>query len=124
MARILVIDDEELVRVSLRKILETAGHDVVEAPDGREGLERYRENPADVVITDIIMPQMEGIETIQTLKLEYPDAKIIAISGGGQVDKRTLLTWAAHSGAQDVLFKPFKSKEIVGAVRRVLGENP
>ena len=124
MARILIIDDEELVRVSLRKILETAGHDVVEAADGREGLERYRENPADVVITDIIMPHIEGIETIQTLKQEYPDVKIIAISGGGEIDKKTLLTWAAEIGAQGVLAKPFKPKEIVDAVRRVLGENP
>ncbi len=124
MARILLINDEELVRATLRKILETAGHDVVDAADGREGLERYRENPADVVITDIIMPQMEGIEMILMLKQEYPDAKIIAISGGGEIDKRTLLTWAAKIGAQDVLAKPFKSKEIVDAVRRVLVENP
>ncbi len=124
MARILLINDEELVRATLRKILETAGHDVVDAADGRVGLERYRENPADVVITDIIMPQMEGIEMILTLKQEYPDAKIIAISGGGEIDKRTLLTWASKIGAQDVLAKPFKSKEIVDAVRRVLVENP
>ena len=124
MARILLIDDEELVRATLRGILETAGHDVVEAADGREGLERYRENPADVVVVDIIMPQMEGIGMILMLKQEYPDAKVIAISGGGVIDKKTLLTWAAHSGAQEVLSKPFKSKEIVGAVRRVLGENP
>ena len=124
MACILLIDDEESCRVTLRKILETAGHDVVEAADGREGLERYRENPADVVITDILMPQMEGIEMILMLKQEYPDAKIIAISGGGAIDKKTLLTWVAKIGAQDVLAKPFKAKEIVGAVRRVLGENP
>ncbi len=124
MARILVIDDEELVRVSLRKILETAGHDVVEAPDGQEGLERYRENPTDVVITDIIMPHIEGLETIQTLKQEYPDVKIIAISGGGAIDKNTLLTWAAKIGAQLVVAKPFKSKEIVDAVRRALVGKP
>ncbi len=110
--------------MSLRKILETAGHDVVEAPDGREGLERYRENPADVVITDIIMPHIEGIDTIQTLKQEYPDVKIIAISGGGGIDKKTLLTWAAKIGAQVVVAKPFKSKEIIDAVRRLLVENP
>ncbi len=120
MARILIIDDEESVRATLRKILDAAGHDVVEAEDGEAGLERYRENPADVVILDIIMPQMEGIEMILTLKQEYPEAKIIAISGGGQIDKRTLLTWAAKIGAQDVLDKPFKSKEIIDAVRRAL----
>ena len=96
----------------------------MEAPDGQEGLERYRENPADVVITDIIMPHIEGIETIHTLKQEYPDVKIIAISGGGEIDKKTLLTWAAKIGAQGVLAKPFKSKEIVDAVRRALVGKP
>lgn len=124
MARILIIDDEERVRRTLRQMLEPAGHQVVEAADGREGLERYRENPTDLVITDILMPHREGLDTIMTLKQEYPDAKIIAISGGGKIDKQKLLAWAAKSGAQELLAKPFKSKEIVDAVRRVLVGNP
>ncbi len=124
MARILIIDDEESVRATLRKILDAAGPDVVEAEDGEAGLERYRENPADVVILDIIMPQMDGFETIRALKQEYPKAKIISISGGGETNKKTLLRWAENFGSEEVLAKPFKPKEIVDAVRRVLGENP
>ena len=124
MARILIIDDEESVRATLRKILVAAGHDVVEAEDGEAGLERYRENPADVVILDIIMPKMDGFETIRALKQEYPKAKIISISGGGETNEKTLLRWAEHFGSEEVLAKPFKPKEIVDAVRRVLGENP
>ena len=84
MARILIIDDEEKFRKMLRQMLERAGHEVVEAPDGKEGVKLYREKLTDLIITDIFMPEKEGIQTIKELKRDFPEAKIIAISGGGR----------------------------------------
>jgi len=83
MARILLIDDDAPVRRTLRKMLERQGYEVEEAPDGKAGLTLYQENPADLIITDLIMPEMEGIETIMELRRRFPDVKIIAMSGGG-----------------------------------------
>jgi CheY-like chemotaxis protein len=82
MARVLVIDDEDLLREILREMLEDAGHQVSQEADGSAGIESFRESPADLVITDMIMPKMDGINTIWRLKQMCPDVKIIAISGG------------------------------------------
>ena len=82
MSRILIIEDDEHVRGMLRKMLERIGYDVFDAPDGKEGLDFYRNTPVDLVITDILMPEKEGIQTIMELRREFPDVKIIAISGG------------------------------------------
>ena len=98
MARILVIDDEELARFTLREILEAAGHEVVEAANGNEGTAFQRANPCDIVITDMIMPEKEGLETIVELKGEYPDLKIIAISGGGRTRNLDFLKLAGEFG--------------------------
>lgn len=87
MTRILVIDDEPQVRAMLRQMLEREGYEVVEAEEGEEGMRRYREQPVDLVITDILMPQKEGIETIRALRRTNPGVKIIAISGGGRMSK-------------------------------------
>src|SRR5437763_15450494 len=83
MARVLVIDDHTEIRELLRLTLQAAGYDVVVAPNGREGLEIHRERPAELVITDIFMPEQEGLETIQELRRQSPRPKIIAMSGGG-----------------------------------------
>ena len=83
MARILVIEDEELSRYTVRQILDRAGHEVEEAENGAEGLDRLGAGTFDLVITDIFMPVMEGIETIREIKRLYPDQKILAMSGGG-----------------------------------------
>ena len=85
MALILIIDDDDQIRRVLRKTLERDGYDVADAPNGKEGIRLYRENPADLVITDIIMPEKEGIETIRELRRDFPEVKIIAISGGGRI---------------------------------------
>jgi len=123
MARILIIDDEDLVLDTLHQILEMAGHEVMEAVDGEQGLERYRNDPTDLVITDIIMPRADGIETIMTLKREYPNVKIIAMSGGGRINQENLLGWAASLGVQHIVHKPFDSKKIVEIVRQAVVEN-
>ena len=83
MARILVIDDDYQVREMLRDTLEIAGYEVEVASDGREGLKLYHNRPTDMIITDIIMPNMDGLETITELQRNFPDTKIIAFSGGG-----------------------------------------
>ncbi len=83
MAHILIIDDEHQIRSMLRKVFESEGYIVTEASNGMEGLKCYYENPADLIITDILMPDKEGLETIMALKKENPDAKIIAMSSGG-----------------------------------------
>ena len=83
MAVVLVIEDDDHLRGLLRAVLERAGHTVEDAPNGAAGLKRFYSHPADVVVTDIIMPEKEGLETIIELKRDHPEVKIIAISGGG-----------------------------------------
>ena len=120
MTRILVIDDEAPVRRILRQMLERDGYEVVEAPNGAIGLKLYDENPADLIITDILMPEKEGIETIMELRKTAPEVKIIAISGGGRMDKKGLLSTAKAFGAACTLAKPFTREEVLAAVRENL----
>ena len=124
MARILIIDDEELVRLTLRDMLEQAGHDVVEAVNGEEGINLHRQNPADLIITDIIMPEKEGIETIMELRGDNSEVKIIAISGGGRMGDIDYLKFARHLGVQHVLAKPFGMNELQEAVLASLSMKP
>ena len=121
MGRILVIEDEDQMRKLLRQVLEEAGHEVAEASDGLEGIRLYRENPADLIITDMIMPKKEGMEIILDLKLEFPDVKIIAISGGGRVGPEPYLQVAEGFGAERVFTKPFHIKELLEAVKEIIG---
>lgn len=117
MARILIIDDDVQLCATLRDVLEREGYEVAEAHNGREGLERYQEAPTEVMITDILMPEQEGLETIMTLRRVDPQAKIIAISGGGQTGRMDFLHLAAMLGAQRTLWKPFHPQELIEAVR-------
>ena len=110
MARILIIDDEELVRMTLSQTLEPDGHAVFTASDGEKGIAEFREIQADVVITDILMPNKEGIETIMELRRIDPDVKIIAISGGGRMQNSSFLDMAQQLGANAVLKKPFETQ--------------
>lgn len=120
MSRILVIDDEEDVRALALEALASAGHEVILAADGVQGLKLQRERPADVVITDLLMPEKEGIETILDLKREFPNVKIIAISGGGKaVNKLSYLSLAGDLGADLVLTKPFDIQFLLKAVQEV-----
>ncbi len=119
-ARILVVDDEESIRTILRKILEGAGYDVMEAPDGKVALWLFKGRQADLIITDLIMPEKEGIETIMELKQDFPDVKIIAISGGGQGDGGQYLDIAKKMGANSTLAKPFEKEGLLKAVKDLL----
>jgi len=113
MARILVVDDEELARFTIREILETAGHEITEAENGNEAIASQNANPFDLIITDIIMPEKEGVETIIELKADYPNLKIIAISGGGRTKNLDFLKLADEFGADKILAKPFSEDELM-----------
>jgi DNA-binding NtrC family response regulator len=114
--RVLVIDDEVQIRTLLANGLEAAGFQVDAAQDGIEGMRLFRRHPADVVVTDIIMPEQEGIETIIQLRREYPKLAIIAISGGGTVDPEGYLGTARLLGAAATFAKPFLIRDLVDAV--------
>jgi YesN/AraC family two-component response regulator len=121
MARILIIDDDALVRQVLKDWLEPRGHEVIEAENGNVGLALFRENPAELVITDIVMPDKEGIETIRELRRDFPDAKIIAVSGGGQLmPGSTCLTLAEGLGVQRTLAKPVNLMELSKTISEIL----
>jgi len=120
MARILIIDDEPQIRSMLRLMLERVGYEVAEAPDGIEGIRRYRENPADLIITDLIMPNKDGIGMIIDLKKEFPKVKIIAMSGGGVNRPEGYLDGAKKLGASRTLTKPIDRDEMLKAVKETL----
>lgn len=115
MATILVIDDEEIVRVLLRSALEREGYEVTEAANGREGLDLYRQKPSNLVITDILMPEMSGLDMLLELTREFLDAKVIAVSGAGE--ERNVLDVAKLLGARQTFRKPFNIPDLLGAVR-------
>ena len=117
---ILVIDDDEVIRSLLRDLLERDGYVVMEAENGKIGLKLLCEKSPDLVITDIIMPEKEGIEVIRELRRDFPDVKIIAISGGGTIGPETYLQMAKGMGAHRVFEKPFKVEEMLEAVRELL----
>ena len=119
---ILVIDDEQLIRLQIRSALELEGYVVHEAANGNEGLARIAEAAPDVVITDILMPDKEGIETILELRRTHPKIRIIAISGGGRTGNKDFLRTAKHLGADRTLAKPFGLAELLRLVRDVLAE--
>ena len=120
MARILIIDDESQIRSMLRLMLERAGYEIAEAPDGIEGIRKYRENPADLIITDLIMPNKDGIGMIIDLKKEFPKVKIIAMSGGGVNRPEGYLDGAKKLGATRTLTKPIDREEMLKAVKETL----
>lgn len=121
MARVLLIEDEELVRAMLRQALETAGYEVIEASNGRNGLSKYDASAPDIVVMDILMPEKEGIETIRDLRRNDPGIKILAISGGGRTGNMEFLKAAGALGASATLAKPFGMREFIEAVRSLLG---
>lgn len=118
--RVLLIDDDDLVRKILRRVLEGADFEVVEAADGDEGIRSYEAEPSDVVVTDILMPKKEGIETIIELRRINPEVRIVAISGGGRNDGQQYLKMAGKLGADRMLPKPVRPKELLDAVRDIL----
>jgi YesN/AraC family two-component response regulator len=120
MARVLLIEDDDAVRSSLARILALLGHAVTEARNGKEGLELFSASGADLVITDLVMPEKEGLEVMMEIKKTHPNTRIIAISGGGRRAPGDILKIARHLGAARVLAKPMSFEEIKTAVTEVL----
>jgi CheY-like chemotaxis protein len=120
MSRILIVDDDLQARAMLRQMLELNGYDIVEAVNGNDAIKIYQNNPTDLIITDLIMPEKEGIETIRELRRDFPDVKIIAISGGGRIGPDAYLTLAKKLGASYTLEKPFRQKEILDAIINIM----
>jgi len=128
MSSILIVDDEADIRDALKMVLENEGYDVKVASNGNEAI-RYQQNaPADIVITDIIMPEKDGINTIKEISNDYPRTRIIAISGGGDpvgykpdaISTSAYLAAAKKEGADLVITKPFERDDILQAVADLL----
>ncbi len=122
MANILVIDDDDIFRDVLVSALRQAGHAVREAGNGNEGLRLFHEQPAELVITDIVMPEKEGLDTIRDLRREFPTARIVAMSGGLAHDPKLYLHMAEKFGAAAVLAKPFQLTELYQTVDAALAK--
>lgn len=120
MADIIIIDDERDVRATVRKILERDGHTVRDADNGNQGIRLHRERPADLVITDLFMPDKEGIETIRELRELSPELRILAVSGGASMQPDGPLSDAEFLGADGSLAKPFTVEGLQDKVRSVL----
>jgi len=120
MGKILVIDDEENIREILKEMLEIDGHEVIVATNGKEGLNATNANHFDVVITDIFMPEEDGIEIIMKMKKNDPGMKIIAISGGGYFDPAGSLKTAELLGAKYTINKPFDMQDLLSKVNSLL----
>lgn len=121
MAQILIADDDAQIRLLLRRILEHAGHTIREASDGEEAARLARQNPPDLLITDLLMPNREGLETIMEFAAIAPRTKIIAISGGGCRNNLDFLSVAQKLGASRTVRKPFGPEDLLHAVGEVLG---
>jgi CheY-like chemotaxis protein len=115
--RILVVDDDADMRLTLRMALELAGYAVEDAANGREAIERQRRQPADVLITDIFMPDADGFEAIDAFRREFPQTRIIVVSGGAQFTKRDYLPDAELIGADATLQKPFEIDTLLAKLR-------
>src|SRR5262245_20268620 len=116
MTQILLVDDDGLSRSTIHQMLERGGHVVTSVPSGREALRVFRTQAADLVITDLIMPDTDGLELIQELRKVAPLVRILAISGGGRVNANEYLSVAKKFGAAAVLAKPFSNQELREAV--------
>ena len=121
MSRILLVDDDCQVRSMLKLTLERAGHEVTEAEDGNQAVRKYNAETIDLVITDIVMPEKEGIETIMELRGINPKVNIIAISGGGRINPDDYLNWARRFGVEYTFTKPVKRDLLREAIEDLLG---
>lgn len=124
MARVLLVDDDDQVLRGLMRALEHMGHQVTAAADGSAALRALAELPHDLVVTDINMPGMDGIELIMAVSGQWPEMPVIAMSGGGRLPKELLLDTASVLGAVVTLAKPVDLHDLGDAVRRALGTDP
>ncbi len=125
MSLILVVDDHYPMRVALEELLKQMGHEVVGAQNGKEALALQRENPADVLLTDIFMPEMDGFEVMQKFRDQFPTVNVIAMTGGMPRNPGgPYLEIAQKFGAKWVLPKPFTAVQFVETIRAATGERP
>ncbi|MBI5772472.1 MAG: response regulator [Verrucomicrobia bacterium] len=122
MAKILLADDDAALLKMVQLMLRRAGHEVTTATNGNEALRRAAESQFDLVLTDLIMPDKEGIEVILALRKKLPGLKVIAMSGGGRVNVNDNLALARTLGAAQTLAKPFSGQELLAAIEAVLGK--
>ncbi|HET6161354.1 MAG TPA: response regulator [Dongiaceae bacterium] len=115
---VLLIDDEPMVRKIVRKMLERLGHTVVDAENGRVGLAELRKSLFDLVVTDIVMPEVEGLEVLMTVRQHYPSVAVVAISGSGHASAFKTLDFANKLGAAATLQKPFTCNALAQAIHR------
>jgi DNA-binding response OmpR family regulator len=120
MAHILVIDDEQAITSALRQILERTGHQVSVAANGKVGMDLYAAYPVDLIITDILMPEKDGVEIVMQLRKRSSTVKILAMSGGGRHGLTDLLHVAKKLGADGIIYKPFTTQQILEEVHRLL----
>lgn len=123
MARILVVDDDDLVRMTIRTTLARGGHEVTEARNGLDAIESLQRAAVDLVVSDILMPEVDGIGLLLKLRKQYPLLRVIVISGGGRTQDADFLRMAKTLGADTVLAKPFTSQQLQSAVAGVLGSS-
>lgn len=124
MKSILVVEDDDAYRRSLEQILTKSGFAIVQAANGREALASYDPVKIDAVVLDLIMPDVEGLETLTKLRRMTPGVKVLAISGGGQIDARDYLELALKLGAKESLPKPFTAEALLAAIHRVIDASP
>ncbi len=118
--RILIIDDEPATLDLLERVLELEGYEAVLAANGQEGVAKFQQRPCDLVVTDMVMPEKDGLRTILDLRLEAPDLPVIAISGGGTIPKERYLTVAGYLEGVVTLAKPFPMQAFRDVVKRLL----
>ncbi|HWG69487.1 MAG TPA: response regulator [Steroidobacteraceae bacterium] len=131
MQRILIVDDERDVRDSVKCVLDLAGYEVLTADNATDALDQLGRTPMDLVITDIIMPKMNGVQAIESIRRAFPLVRIVAISGGGNfgvagyqptaIATNAYLKSAEEAGAHVVLTKPFEVDDLLEAVEKLLG---
>ncbi len=119
----MIVDDDDATRHALRRLLLASGYQVIEAPDGQTALRHFTGNPVDLVISDIYMPEMDGIQFLMRVKEIFPDVRVIAMSGGGHQKKENVLGAASMLGAVTVLEKPFELAEVLDAVKLALSRD-
>ncbi|HVY23820.1 MAG TPA: response regulator [Steroidobacteraceae bacterium] len=119
MPRILLIDDDDDFRTMMSITLQRLGYEVEEANDGNKGIALHQQREFDVVMVDLIMPEKEGMETITEMRVNRPETKIIAMSGGGRISAKDILPMARAVGANQVLAKPFSNEEMLAAFKRL-----
>lgn len=120
MAYILVIDDDPQILEIFKRFLETEGHSVVTAGNGQEGMDIFRNDQADLIVIDMVMPVKDGLQTIMQLEKEFPGLKAIAISGGGIIGPDRYLALAKCIGIKQTLAKPISKEQLINAVNDVL----